>query len=147
MMRFGPLAVATCLAVLVGQPPAYGCSFSWQPGYSPEEIKVREDVRMVRGVFRVGDAFGQVDDEGGLVSGTISGRLETRRGTGWDTTQYYDQLSVECGAYHKPTADARGVFWIERQRKDGRYAILLWEGEYLQNTKPEGGKPVGIIEP
>lgn len=116
---------------LIAASPAAACSFSWKPGWSPDEIKAREDVRMVRGTFHVVGTEGDANADGMLENGWIYGRLQTRRGTGWDTVQDYSLFAVECAAYRKPTSDARGVFWIERQRTDGRYKLLLWEGDYL----------------
>ena len=142
MMRPGPSVAAVCLAVLAGQAPAHACSFSWKPGYSPREIKLRTDVRLVRGIFHVVDVQGTVTPDGELDTGTIYGRLDTKRGTGWDTVQNYSHFSVECGAYRKPTAEAKGIFWIERRQTDGRYAMLLWEGEYLPDP-PARDTPKG----
>jgi len=134
-------AVAASLAILAAARPAYACSFSWAPGSSPADIRARSDVRMVRGTFRVGEARGEVGDDGVLVSGWIYGRIETRRGTHWNTVQPYHQFLVECAAYPRPTADANGIFWIKRRGTDGRYELLLWEGEYL--ARPESRRQEG----
>jgi hypothetical protein len=136
MRRARLFAVAACLAMLAAAPLAHACSFSWGPGSSPAEIRVRDDVRMVRGTFRFGEARGEVGEDGVLVSGWIYGRIETRRGTHWNTIQPYHQFLVECAAYPRPAADANGIFWIKRHGTDGRYELLLWEGEYLARPEP-----------
>ncbi|MEP0191230.1 MAG: hypothetical protein ABJP70_11460 [Erythrobacter sp.] len=132
MIRAFALAAAT--AGLVLSTPATACSFSWSPGYSPDEIKERANVRRVKGRFVAQDMTGSADENGELYEGKIFGRLETLRGTGWDTWQEFHRISLDCGAYLKPLADAQGTFWISRRKKDGRYQILLWEGEYLPAT-------------
>jgi len=128
----GCWAAAACFAMLAAA-PAHACEFSWKPGWSPKEIKdpERTDVRRVVGVFHITAIEGQAGQDGYLDSGWISGRVETLRGTGWDMIQSYDRFSIECGASREPTRDAKGVFWIARARKDGRYEMLAWEGEYL----------------
>lgn len=116
---------------VVAHQPVSACTFQWQKGWSPEEIKQRDDIRRVIGTFEVQDITGSADEDGGLYEGTIYGRLETLRGTGWDTWQDYHRISVDCGANVKPLGYAKGTFWITRKKKDGRYQLLLWEGEYL----------------
>lgn len=124
------LIVAACFALLA-VPHAHACSFSWKPGYSPDEIKAREDVRMVKGEFHFEGGWGELRPDGSLDRGVLRGRIETLRGTGWDTEQPYDQFAADCGAFLGPVADGQGVFWIERRKKNGRYQMLLWEGAHL----------------
>ena len=116
---------------LVSASPATACSFSWNPGWSPEEIKERKDLRKVTGRFEVVEIDGVGDAKGALEKGTIYGRLTTLRGTGWETWQPFDRISLDCGAYRRPMAAGEGTFWISRRKVDGRYQILLWEGTYL----------------
>lgn len=125
------LSLAAICGGLAFASPTAACSFSWQKGWSPEEIKQRDDLRSVKGRFVLEDSSLSRSNDGLYTLGTITGRLETQRGTGWSTWQDYSEISVDCGAYRKPLADAEGTFWISRKRKDGRYQIYLWEGEYL----------------
>ncbi len=135
MIRSLALVIASAGMVLAA--PASACTFTWQKGWSPEEIKKRGDIRRVTGTFEVQDRSGSGDEYGDLYEGTIYGRLSTLRGTGWDTWQEFHRISLDCGAYEKPLADAQGTFWISRKKKDGRYQIYLWEGEYLPAKEPQ----------
>jgi hypothetical protein len=136
VIRSAWLAVAILLATLALSSPAQACSFTWSPGYSPDEIKERDDVRAVRGVFRVVDVDGTAGEDGTLASGVIYGRIKMRGGKVWNTVQEYNTFWVDCGAYVQPTADAKGVFWISRTAKNGRYKMMLWDGEYLPANNP-----------
>lgn len=139
MIPKGALMLAAGLAATFASPAA-ACSFSWAPGHSPDEIKARDDVRLVKGIFRFEVGRGDVREDGMLDRGTIYGHLETERGTGWKTVQPFDQFSVDCAAYLRPTADAKGSFWISRRKTGGRYELLLWEGTYLAQQGSEAGR-------
>lgn len=139
-MRSVIIALAAAAAMMATS-PALACSFSWGSGQSPGEIRKRADVRKIEGVFRYGSGQGVLDEQGELYRGRITGRVEARTGRVWNTIQLFDQLLVECAAYHKPVADARGTFWISRHKSDGRYNMLLWEGEYLPRRNVETIQP------
>ncbi|MXO90050.1 hypothetical protein [Pontixanthobacter aquaemixtae] len=139
--RRAPLAAALAAAILLGNSTgAFACSFSWKEGFSPEEIKQREDVRKVTGTIEIGELQGSADENGELWEGTIFSRITTLRGTGWETWQNFHRVSLDCGAYRKPLANGRGIFWISRQKIDGRYEILLWEGEYSRNSQSKSSQ-------
>lgn len=138
------LALATLLALQgVQVPDASACTFSWKRGWSPDEIKTRYDVREVRGTFRLAELTGRrfTDEEGvqWIQNGIYEGTIEPRRGKPWRTFHPAPDMRTTCyaGTYFKPTADARGTFWISRKKVDGRYQILLWEGEYIPAQNAE----------
>lgn len=140
------IALSVIFAALALPTSANACSWVWKDGWSPEEIRERDDVRKVRGTYRMLQVAGDVgaDENGGTVvsNAQFRGRLETLRRTGWDTYHeppIYD-LTCQVGNYHKPETDAKGTFWISRKRVHGRYRILLWEGEYL--PPEERGEPI-----
>jgi hypothetical protein len=120
--------------------PAQACSFSWKKGWSPKEIKRRSDVRKVTGVFRLKELKGErrTDSEGTeyVINGEFVGTLESNGGVVRNTIHEAPDDTTTCryGSYFKPEADAKGTFWISRTKKDGRYPILLWEGEYLMTA-------------
>ncbi len=136
------LAPVIASSVLLSPTASLACSFSWNPGHSPEEIRERSDLRKVRGRFELIDMEGSADENGELYEGRIFGRLITARGTGWATWQHFHRVSLDCGAYRKPLGDAQGTFYISRRKVDGRYEILLWDGAYLpaneMSEKAEG---------
>jgi hypothetical protein len=125
------------LAALATPLPAEACSASWKRGWSPKEIKRRADVREVEGTWRLSELQGQryTDGDGQewVIDGRFTGRIETARGWVWETWHEPPDERTTCyvGRYFKPVADAKGRFWITRSKVDGRYRILLWEGEYL----------------
>ena len=59
------------------------------------------------------------------------GRIDLRAGTAayWNTVQIpLNEFAIECGAYTAPTGNgATGTFWITRERRNGRYRLMLWE--------------------
>ena len=122
------------------------CNWIWAPGWSPEEIPERADVRKVRGTYRMLQIAGKPGtDENGepvVYNAEFRGRLETLRGTGWDTLHEppMHDLTCQIGNYHKPETDAKGTFWISRRPENGRYRILLWKGDYL--PPEERGEPI-----
>ena len=139
-------ALALSFAALSLPTAGQACSWVWEEGWSPEEIKQRADVRKVRATYKMLQVAGKTGtDENGetiVYNAEFRGRLETLRGTGWDTYHeppMYD-LTCQIGNYHKPETDATGTFWISRKKKNGRYRILLWEGDYL--PPEQRGEPV-----
>jgi hypothetical protein len=121
--------------------PVDACSFSWKKGWSPNEIKRRADVRRVEGVFTLKELVGErhTDPEGidWVSDGKFIGALESKNGVIRNTVHEAPDDTTTCryGSYFKPEANAKGSFWISRTKKDGRYQILLWEGEYLKAAK------------
>ena len=134
-------AVTFAAFALVAASSAQACNFSWKKGWSPDEIKQREDVRKVVGTFRImeisGEHFTDAEGKEWIRNARYVGRLETARGTGWDTAHPLRIEDLTCVYYFKPEADAEGTFWISRRKVDGRYEILLWEGTYLPQTDTE----------
>ena len=116
------------------------CSFSWKQGNSPREIKHRGDVRRIEGTFRIVDIRGTVDEDGSLDEGMIYGRIETRRGKSFDTVQNYSQFLMMCGADKRPVKDGSGIYWVMRKPKDGKYKMMLWEGEYSDTQTWTGSR-------
>lgn len=135
-------ALAAILALV--STPASACSFTWKKGWSPDEIKERSDVRKVKGTYRLvevaGERFTDDDGEEWVRDASYHGRLNTLRGTGWDTYHEPRLQELTCIYYFKPEADAKGTFWISRKKVDGRYRILLWEGEYLPASDPANAR-------
>jgi hypothetical protein len=125
---------------------AAACSAQWLPGYSPEDIKDRSDVRMIRGTFRVEEFVGEPlgdDPELGPIfrDGKFLGNIESRSGANWSTIHDAPlATTLTCYRYLKPTQDASGTFWISRRREDGRFELLLWEGEYVQVAAEDAGE-------
>jgi hypothetical protein len=117
-------------ALLLSAAPAEACSFSWRRGNSPAEIRENPALRTVSGTFR----FIQNPENGHIVTdarGYAYGRIDSTRGRPryWNTVQLpLYEISIECGAYTAPTGNgATGTFWISRQRRNGRYRLMLWE--------------------
>lgn len=140
MKRLAALSLA--LATLTMPTLAEACSASWARGWSPREIKRRADVREVKGTWRMEALDGRhvtdADGQEWVVGGRFIGRIEAPRGWGWATWHEPPDETTTCsiGMYFKPTADAKGTFWIARSKVDGRYRILLWEGYYLPQPEP-----------
>lgn len=134
------LAASTLLA-----PAAQACSLTWAPGWSPDEIKERADVRKVRGTYRLveiaGERFTNDNGEEWVRDAKYLGQLNTLRGTGWDVIHEPRIPDLTCIYYFKPEADATGTFWISRSKVDGRYRLMLWEGDYIS------AKPGDVIAP
>ena len=124
-MMFGKILIPG--ALLLSATPALACTFTWERGYSPAEIRANPEMRTVTGTFR----FIQNPDNGHIVTDSEDyafGRI-TAPGRHWDTVQLpLNELSIECGAYTAPTGNgATGTFWISRARQRGRYLLMLWE--------------------
>ena len=124
-MMFGKVVMPG--ALLLSALPAQACTFTWERGYSPAEIRANPEMRTVTGTFR----FIQNPDNGHIVTdseGYAFGRI-TAPGRHWDTVQLpLYEISIECGAYTAPTGNgATGTFWISRARQRGRYLLMLWE--------------------
>lgn len=136
-------ALTLALVTLTMPTLAEACSTSWARGWSPREIKRRADVRMVKGTWHMEALEGrrETDAEGQewVIDGRFIGRIETPRGWAWATWHEAPDEITTCFAtmYFKPTGDAKGTFWIARSKVEGRYRILLWEGEYLPQSAPE----------
>ena len=114
-------------ALLLSATPAAACTFTWERGYSPREIRANPEMRTVTGTFR----FIQNPANDHIVTdseGYAFGRI-TAPGRHWDTVQLpLSEISIECGAYTAPTGNgATGTFWISRERRHGRYFLMLWE--------------------
>ena len=112
--------------------PADACSFSWEKGWSPNEIRYRADVWEVRGEFRFVDSnTGDPIAEGNLTltaSKDLLGRIDRPKGKPILTTQNYSQAAVDCSAYLPPLNNTSGSFWIERwPDKNGRYRLFMWK--------------------
>lgn len=123
-------------ALLLSAAPAQACTFTWERGYSPAEIRANPEMRTVTGTFR----FIQNPANGHIVTdseGYAFGRI-TARGRHWDTVQLpLSEISIECGAYTAPTGNgATGTFWISRERQRGRYLLMLWEFAPARETTP-----------
>ena len=135
--RFSITVLGLCLAAMSPQ-GASACTLEWLPGYSPEEIKERSDVRMIQGTFRVEEFVGEPlgdDPELGPIfrDARFLGHIESRSGGEWSTIHDAPEATtLTCYRYLKPTNDASGTFWISRRREGGRFELLLWEGEYVQ---------------
>lgn len=128
-------------APLLAAAPAQACTFSWQRGYSPAEIRENPGMRTVTGTFR----FIQNPENGHIVTdseGYAFGRIDGARGRTWRTVQLpLSEISIECGAYTAPTGNgATGTFWISRERQHGRYLLMLWEFAPARNAAPTPGR-------
>lgn len=130
-------------ALLLSATPAEACSFSWRRGNSPAEIRDNPALQVVRGTFR----FEQNPENGHIVTdarGWAYGRITSARGRRyWDTIQApLNELSIECGAYIAPTGnEATGTFWIARERRNRRYRLMMWEGQYLRHAPAAAPAP------
>jgi len=143
----GGAAILIALTMAASPPAAHACSFSWKRGWSPDEIKQREDVRAVQGTWRMGALEGErfTDEEGQewVRDGRFVGRIEEEHGVRWSTWHLAPDERTTCsaGTYFNPMADAKGTFWIARRKVDGRFEILLWEGEYLPQPQAAEAAP------
>lgn len=125
-MRSWTYVIAGLLAL---QPlAAEACSFSWQRGHSPAEIRANPDMRQVRGTFHFIEVPGGNGRIAANAQGWLYGRIDVAGGHRWDTIQApMHEISIECGSYIAPTANGlTGRFWISRERRNGRYRLMLW---------------------
>jgi hypothetical protein len=118
-------------ALLVSAAPAEACSFRWARGHSPAEIRENPAMQAVTGTFR----FILNPENGQFVTdrrGYVYGRIDAARGRYYDTVQLpLYEIALECGAYTAPTRNvATGTFWISRERRRGRYMLMLWEERF-----------------
>jgi len=120
---------------------ARACTFKWNPGFSPDEIKERTDIRKVKGAFRIVDLRGTTNSDGELQDGIIYGRIVTRQGGHIDTFHHYSEFAMQCGADRRPVADGTGTFWIKMRPVKGQHEMMLWEGEYLPQQSSNSSKP------
>jgi len=130
---FGKVLVVTALLAAT---PTQACTFSWERGYSPADIRSNPEMRTVTGTFR----FIQNPANDHIVTdseGYAFGRI-TARGRHWDTVQLpLSEISIECGAYTAPTGNgATGTFWISREPQRGRYLLMLWEFAPARGAAP-----------
>ena len=142
--RFAYLAVAAFWLASAAT-PAFACSWSYERGRSPDEIKEagRNDVRRIEGTFHFEQMHGEPILEGEMAGGfrnpEVVGYIE--RGTGRWETIHFPSRSFEDGSClfpaTGPEGDASGTFWISRRREGGRFRILAWEGEYLPAAQSE----------
>ena len=124
-------SIPVIAALLLSAAPAEACSFSWGRGNSPAEIRENPALRQVRGTFNFilrQDWSGHIATD---ANGWAYGRIVSERGRPlyWNTVQFpLSELAIECGAYTAPTGNgATGTFWITRERRNGRYRLMLWE--------------------
>ena len=136
--------VGLATAALSGVPaqPAGACSIGYKAGYSPAEIKQRKDLRKIEGVYRLAEVAGErFTDENGqelVRDAKLLGEIKAKNGRTWKTIQPPpDALLVDiCGCdcwYHKPEGNAEGTFWLSHNGRNGRYTLMLWEGNYLHD--------------
>jgi hypothetical protein len=101
---------------------------------------------MIRGTFRVeefvGEPLGEDPELGPIYRDAhFLGHIKSQSGTDWSTIHEAPvATTLTCYRYLKPTHDASGTFWISRRREDGRFELLLWEGEYLQAAGEDAGE-------
>jgi hypothetical protein len=117
---------------------AVACSMDMRPVRERvEKIKADPDVRLVKGVFHFeevrGEPMNDPDHPGWLLDAVILGKVETLRGTAFETAHAAPDESTTCyvGTYFKPVTEASGTFYLSRRKTDGRYELLHWDGEYL----------------
>ncbi len=98
------------------------------PQEAREDIRSDESLRRIEGIFRV---EGDIEwPEGYLASGVVRGQIESDTGRTYPVRFEYNEIYVQCGIQFTPPIDASGTFWITRRSRDGRYEMMLWEGEY-----------------
>jgi hypothetical protein len=127
----------TGVAMLFLSQPAVACSWSYERGTSPEEVRQRSDVTAIRATFRFEELRGErgLNSEGEEVvyNPEVVGVVE-RGATHLETIHYPGRQFEDMTCLFPgtgPVADARGTFWIATRPEHGRYRILYWEGEYL----------------
>lgn len=102
-----------------------------------EEVKADPEVRLVKGIFHLEEVRGKPmndpDYPGWLLDAVVLGKVETLRGTAFETSHAAPDQTTTCyvGTYFKPEGDASGTFYLSRRKANGRYELLHWEGEYL----------------
>jgi hypothetical protein len=135
-MMFKPIPVVTALLLVAG--PAQACTFTYERGYSPREIRENPGMRTVTGTFR----FIQNPETGFVATdseGYFLGRIDGPRGRSWRTTQLpITEIAVECAAYIAPTGSGwTGTFWISRERqRGGRHFLMLFESAPAREAAP-----------
>jgi hypothetical protein len=145
------LYTALIACSLLSLQPAYACSFSWAPGYSPKRIPHREDVWRVKGDFKVIDAttgkFVEIGEALNLTSdtGEMLGQIERKGRKPIKTRQYfYEEWAIACRMVLTPQGPTSGTFWMEKERdKQGRYRLLMWRPE-KQRPNPEAVQAVPV---
>lgn len=135
-------AILIATALLLTAAPAHACSFSWERGYSPREIRENPGMRTVTGTFR----FIQNPENGQVMTdseGFFLGRIDGPRGRSWRTTQLpITEIAIECAAYVAPTGNGwTGTFWISRERqRGGRHFLMLFEPAPAREAAPASGR-------
>ena len=134
--RRGPAAIGVCLALAFAPDPALSCSVTFTEPRDPAVRYAGTSVRRLVGTYRMEG----VAVPGGLSTpALIHGRLMTRRGRIFPVVQEYREQLVDCAVYDLPTGDAKGLFYLSRRKRDGRYRLLGWRGTHIpgmQITRP-----------
>lgn len=109
--------------------PVQSCSKADpQAPTAAERIASRTDLRAVSGTFGLQAVEGSQPGKPQRVLAYIS----TEPGKGIEVAYLFDPLQVACGNYHLPQGDATGTFYLSRTRRDGRYELIEWSGEYVK---------------
>lgn len=134
MKLLASLAVTITLGLTSS--PALSCSVSIDADHD-SSIKARHDVRKVEGEFIVERLVGSVGSDGSFAEGTIYAHILLGNGRQLLTFQPFLEAWASCGLNHLPNGDAKGAFYIDRKKQDGRFEVLFWEGEYLPQGQYE----------
>ncbi len=139
-MKLGIAAFAVAAACSVAG-TANACSVGKRPANTAaERIEGRSDLRRVTGEFRIERIEPSNDYHR---PSRVIGHVTTRRGSSFAVAYLYNEIWVDCLIYYLPRADASGVFYLSRRRRDAMHELVDWSGEYVAGnvivySGPEG---------
>jgi hypothetical protein len=130
MNRSLRLFAAPAMLFIAGVPVAQACTQSGANSYG-EFITVEHAKRLaVRGTFRTV----KVEDRSDAGVGNwqvIFGEITLKSGKILETIHTHDNEIILCGRPEGPAGNALGTFYLNRKKKDGRFEIFDWRGNYL----------------
>lgn len=113
------LPVALACVVLSASTAALACGQASDRAIAERQLEL-DSFRKVKGTYRIVERIEVpfVDYEGEERIGvTLIGRIETARGTGWNTIHSFQQdLFVMCTRFYQPQVEGEGVFYIEPRK-------------------------------
>ncbi len=128
------LGLAAVFGIIAFPVEVAACSMSGTPLEARQEIREDSSLRRLEGNFFVEGEIEWPASYGDPA--IINGRIESKSGRSYPVQLEYLELLVPCGLQPTPPKNASGTFWITRKKRDGRYKMQLWVGEYLPEATP-----------
>jgi len=124
LTRLGPSLLAASLAAS----PALACSVANPPSNSlHKRIAGRTDLQRVSGTLRIESVTPVQGKERSLIHGTVT----RANGRAYPVAYPYAAFWVYCAIYYLPQGEASGAFYLSRGKRDGRYELIDWSGQYI----------------